>query len=183
LIFTGCNGNESGVNKTQKYTDVDSIHTDYLVRYSDENDSTNGSSFGYRNIQGEIIIANGKYQHCFTDTFKNFAFVFDDKLTKSKIVAINRNENVLFEAYMFDNGPDWLKDGLFRIVRNGKIGYSDSDGVVVIKPKYECADRFENGIARVALECKIVENETDPEHTITESTAWFYIDKKGNRIK
>lgn len=108
---------------------------------------------------------------------------FDDKLTKSKIVAIDRNENILFEAYMFDNGPDWLVDGLFRMVRNGKIGYSDCNGVIVIEPKYSCADQFEKGIARVALDCKIVENDTDPEHTSTESTTWFLIDKKGNKVK
>jgi hypothetical protein len=183
LVLFGCKGNETEINKTQKYFDVDSIYTDYLVSFSDDNDSSGGTSYGYRNLQGEIVIPIGKYQQCFTDTFKTFAFVYDDKLTKSRVVAINRNEKILFDAYMFDNGSDWLEDGLFRIIRNGKIGYADSNGVVIIEPKFNCADQFKNGIARVALDCNLVKSENDPEHTSMESGSWFYIDKKGYKVK
>ena len=183
LTLFSCKGTEPGVNKAQGYFDIDSIYTDYLVSFSEDSVFAPGTSYGYRNLQGEIIIPKGKYQHCFTDTFKNFAFVSDDKLTKSKVVAIDRNENILFDAYMFDNGPDWLEDGLFRIIRNGKIGYADKNGVIVIEPKFECAEQFENGIARVALDCKLVKDESDPEHSRMESDSWFYIDKKGNKVK
>jgi len=183
ITLFSCKGTEPRVNKAQGYFNMDSVYTDYLVSFSDDSDSSNGTSYGYRNLKGEIIIPIGKYNHCFTDTFKNFAFVFDDKLTHSKVVAIDRNENILFDAYMFDNGPDWLEDGLFRIIRNKKIGYADKNGVIAIEPKFECADQFENGIARVALNCKIVKDYFDPEHSIEESDAWFYIDKKGNKVK
>ncbi len=183
LTLFSCKGTEPGVDKTKEYFNLDSIYTDCLVRFSDDSDSSSGTSYGYRNLQGEIIIPIGKYNHCFTDTFKNFAFVYDDKLTNSKVVAIDRNENILFDAYMFDNGPDWLEDGLFRIVRNGKIGYADKNGVIVIEPKFECADKFENGKASVALECKLVKDEYDSEHSRMESDSWFYIDKKGNKVK
>ena len=74
---------------------------------------------------------------------------------------------------MFDNGPDYLEDGLFRIIQNGKIGYADKNGVIVIEPKFECADQFENGIARVALDCTLVKDESDPEHSRMESDSWF----------
>lgn len=183
IAFCGCRRPETEMNKPQKYFDVDSIYTDYLLRFSDDNDSSAGTSYGYRNLQGEIIIPIGKYSHCFTDTLKNFAFVFDEKLTNSKVVAIDRNEKILFDAYMFDNGPDWVEDGLFRIIRNGKIGYANRNGVIVVDPKFECADQFENGIARVALNCKLIKDESDLEHSKMESEAWFYIDKKGNKVK
>lgn len=183
LTLFSCKGTEPGVNKAQGYFDIDSIYTDYLVRFSDDSVFVPGTSCGYRNLQGEIIIPKGKYSHCFSDTFKNFAFVYDDKLTNSKVVAIDRNENILFDAYMFDNGPDWLEDGLFRIIRNGKIGYADKNGVIVIEPKFECAEQFENGIARVALDCRLVKDEYDSEHSRMESDSWFYIDKKGNKVK
>jgi len=183
LTFFSCKGTEPGVDKTKEYFNLDSIYTDYLVRFSDESDSLSVTSYGYRNLHGEIIIPKGKYNHCFTDTFKNFAFVYDDKLTNSKVVAIDRNENILFDAYMFDNGPDWLEDGLFRIVRNGKIGYADKNGVIVIEPKFACANQFQNGIASVALDCRIVKSEYDSEHSRMESDSWFYIDKKGNKVK
>ena len=182
LTIFSCKGTEPGVNKNKEYSNVDSIYTDYLIGFSYDNDFSGGTSYGYRNLQGEIVIPLGKYQQCFTDTFKNIAFVSDEKLTNSKIVAINRNEKILFEAYMFDNGPDYLEDGLFRIIQNGKIGYADKNGVIVIEPKFECADQFENGIARVALDCTLVKDESDPEHSRMESDSWFYIDKKGNKI-
>jgi hypothetical protein len=184
VLFTlvSCKGTEPRVNKSQSYSNIDSIHTDYLVSYSDDSLFSPGKSCGYKNIKGEIIIPKGKYRYCLTDTFKNFAFVSDDKLTKSKVVAIDRNENIIFDAYMFDNGPDELTDGLFRIMRNGKIGYADKNGVIVIEPKYECADKYENGKASVALECKKILEKYDPEHSRMESDAWFYIDKKGNKI-
>lgn len=183
LTLSSCKGTQPGINKTKEYANVDSIYTDYLISFSNESDSSYGISYGYKDLQGAIVIPLGKYNHCFTDTFKNFAFVFDDKLTNSKVVAIDRNENILFDAYMFDNGPDELKDGLFRMVRNGGIGYTDKNGVIVIEPKYICADQFENGIARVALNGKIVKDKSDPEHSSMESDSWFYIDKKGNKIK
>lgn len=183
LTFFSCNGTVTEVNNTKEYSNLDSIYTDYLVRFSNDNDSSKETSYGYKNLQGAIIIPLGKYNHCFTDTFKNIAFVYDDKLTNSKVVAIDRNENILFDAYLFDNGPDELEDGLFRIIRNEKIGYADKNGVIVIAPQFGCADQFENEIARVTLNCKIVKSEKDQEHSIEESDDWFYIDKKGNIVK
>jgi len=183
LVLFGCKGIETEINKTQNYYDADSINSDYLLSFAVDNDSSGGTSYGYKNLQGEIVIPLGKYQQCFTDTFKSFAFVYDDMLTNSKVIAIDRNEKILFEAYMFDNGPDWLEEGLFRIIRNGKIGYADVNGFIIIVPKYECAGQFENGIAKVSLHCNLVKSENDPEHTSMESDSWFYIDKKGNKIK
>lgn len=183
IVLLGCRETETGMNRTYEYADVDTIYTDYLISFSDDSDSSGRSSFGYKNLQGEVIIPMGKYERCFTDTFKNFAFVYDEKITGSKVVAINRNEKILFEAYMFDNGPDWPEEGLFRIIRNGKIGYADKNGIIVIEPEFECADQFENGTARVAINCNLARSENDPEHTSMESDSWFYIDKNGNIVK
>ncbi|MCX6150582.1 MAG: WG repeat-containing protein [Ignavibacteriales bacterium] len=183
LSFFSCKGTESRVNKTQEYFNLDSIHTDYLVSFSDDGLFSPGKSCGYRNSKGEISIPQGKYNYCFTDTFRNFAFVSDDKLTNSKVVAIDRNENILFDVYMFDNGPDWLVDGLFRVVRNGKIGYANNNGIIIIEPKYECAEQFEKGIARVALNCTLKKDRYDPEHYEMEGGAWSNIDKKGDEVK
>lgn len=56
------------------------------------------------------------------------------------------------------------------------FGYADAaTGNVVIKPQYECAFPFENGIAKVAIHCTV----EDGEHGIMESDQWIYIDKKG----
>lgn len=182
LLVISCKESNSGLPHAQKYYDLDSNYTDYLVSFSEESEFTPGISCGYKNLKGEIIIPIGKYNYCFTDTFKNSAFVYDSKLTDSKIVAIDRNENILFDAYMFDNGPDYLSDGLFRIIRDGKIGFADKNGNIVITPKYECAEPFKQGIARVTFECKKMRLK-EAEHSKFVSNSWFFIDKMGNRIK
>lgn len=183
LTFIRCNNYEHKESHNKVYFNLeDSNPEGCLFRFLVDSMYTPGTQCGYKNINGEVIIPVGKYHYCFTDTFKTFAIVFDEHLTESVMVAIDRNEKILFDIYLFDNGPDWLEDGLFRIVRNGKIGYADKKGVIVIEPKYECADQFKAGIARVSLDCEqIKDNSSD--HSARKSNSWFYIDKKGNKIK
>ena len=53
-------------------------------------------------------------------------------------------------------------------------------GKVVIKPQFDCAFPFENGIAQVGLNCTTYADDTE-HHTWT-SDNWFYIDKKGRKV-
>lgn len=128
---------------------------------------------GYVNQQGDTVISAGKYQLCYSDTFNTIAFVHH---TSKGLVAITRDEEVLFHVFPYDNGPDYPSEGLFRIIENDKIGYANMEGRVVIKPKYPCAYPFENGRAKVAYDCKSIQ---DGEHSRWESEEWFYIDKTG----
>jgi hypothetical protein len=151
------------------------IHKDFLILKTNK-----AEQYGYVDSKGAVIIPFGKYSMCFTDTFKNFAIVLK---SGSGFVVIDRMENVEYNVFPFDNGPDYLKEGYFRIVKDGKIGYAGSDFSVKIKPQYGCAFPFEKGKAKVSYDCK---TETDPQtheyHTWI-SKNWFYIDKQGNRIK
>lgn len=139
-----------------------------------------GASYGYTNKNGDTIIEVGAFENCFSDIFTTFAYVSDKRFKDAGMVAVNRNKEVIFEAYIYDNGPDYIVDGLFRIKRNGKIGYADPTGKVIIEAKYSCADPFENGKARVALNCETI---SDGEHTTSKSNEWFYIDKTGKEVK
>jgi len=130
---------------------------------------------GYLNAQGDTVIPLGKYNFCFTDSFKTFAIV----ASKEGVIGINRKEEKLFDVFVYDNGPDYVSEGLFRIVKNQKIGYANKAGEVVITPTYACAYPFQDGKAKVALECTV---EKDGEHSFWESDAWFFIDKKGNKV-
>ena len=113
----------------------------------------------FKSQKGEIVIPIGKYQRCFTDTFKSYAVV---ALPKIGMVAIDRHQNILYEVFPFDNGPDNASEGLFRIVANKKIGYADAaTGAVVIRPQFDCAFPFENGSAKVSIDCKA---KSDGEH-------------------
>ena len=51
--------------------------------------------------------------------------------------------------YLYDNGPDYLSEGLMRIQdSSGKIGYADEKGEIVISPQFAFGYPFKNGHAR-----------------------------------
>ena len=145
---------------------------DYLLLFSD----TSTNEYGYKDQQGKIIIPQGKYQFCFTDTFKTYAIVLKQD---SGFIAIDRREKSLYKVFTFDNGPDNPSEGFFRIVENNKIGYADAaTGKVLINPQFDCAFPFEGGKAKVSTDCKI---KAEGEHSEWLSNNWFYIDKNGKR--
>jgi hypothetical protein len=147
--------------------------TDYLLLVID--DSTGES--GYRDAQGKMAIPLGKYTVCVTDTFRTFAFVL---IEHRGFVAIDREKRVLYDVYAVDNGPDFPSEGLFRIVRDGLIGYADSaTGAVVIEARYPCAFSFEEGKAQVATDCR---SEKSGEYTLWKSDSWFFIDRRGKVV-
>lgn len=146
----------------------------YLIIFTD---STTDNQ-GYKNIKGKIVIPAGKYSRCFTDTFKTYAIVIKENLG---FIAIDFKENTLYEVFAFDNGPDEPSEGLFRIIRDKKIGYADSQtGKIVIKPQFDCAEPFNNGLAEVSNKCSTIQ---DGEHSIWQSEHWFYINKTGKRFE
>ncbi len=142
------------------------------------NEDLNTGQSGYLTSTGEVAIPFDKYEVCLTDTFRTHAIV----LTKSdfKWVVIDRQEKVVYEVFPFDNGPDFPSEGLFRMVKNGKIGYADAATFdIVIQPQFDCAFPFENGKARVSNDCQTT---SDGEHTTWTSDKWQFVDKKGNML-
>lgn len=149
------------------------LHEDYLLSFTDE--STD--QYGYRDTKGATVIPLGKYTVCFTDTFRTYAIVLKPN---SGFIAIDRQENVLYQVFLFDNGPDYVEEGLFRIIENNKIGFADAQtGKVVITPQFDCAFPFVNGTAQVSNDCS---SRMNGEHRIWESEKWFYIDKTGKIV-
>ena len=95
----------------------------------------------------------------------------------NKWVLVDQQKKVQYEVFLYDNGPDYPSEGLIRVVKNGKIGFADAKTyAIVIPPQYDCAFPFENGKAKVSNQCKTVK---DGEHSVWESDAWQYVDKKG----
>ncbi|GHU64382.1 hypothetical protein FACS1894160_0920 [Bacteroidia bacterium] len=119
---------------------------DYLVSYAEYNDSLGYELFGYKNTQGEIAI-KAKYHITETDTFYNIAFVISD----SGWVAIDRNETILLYPFIFDNGPDYVREGSFRFVENNKMGFADTDCKKIIPAIFDFVTPFEDGIAIYTL--------------------------------
>lgn len=90
-----------------------------------------------------------------------------------------------YPAFQCDYMDDEIQDGLYRIVdKQGKIGYANEHGTVVIKPQFAFGIPFENGKAEVTYTGQRKEVEgTGGEHHYWDSNDWFYIDKQGNKIK
>lgn len=80
--------------------------------------------------------------------------------------------------FRYDNGDDYFREGLHRIVgKDGKIGFADEKGNVVISPRFAFVFPFENGLAKATHEGHQV---AEGEHWQWISPEWFYIDHKGD---
>lgn len=179
MIFSltiSCANRQSNKSEIKQYLDITDMHpNDTLFRVYKGDLYELGVPSGYVNQKGDTIVPIGKYQYCFLDTVITYGVVGNI----SEIYAIDQKENRLYEVYWFDNGPDYVKNGLFRIKRNGKIGYANNIGKIVIEPQFDCASSFENEKAKVTFDCEL---KKDGEYSSMQSENWFYIDKTGNKI-
>ena len=136
-----------------------------------------GDSICFINPFGDTLIPFGRYYSSInTQPFTDYCFVTVLRNSNLINVAIDKEGNELFDMYIFDNGPDYLEENRFRIIKNGKIGFANSKGEIIIEPKFACAFPFENGRAKVTLNCTLI---PDGEYNTMVSDAWFYIDIYG----
>ena len=138
----------------------------------------------YLNERGDTIVPYGKYRYCQTDTIKKIGFAYENKPKDARIICINDAGKELFYVFKYDNGPDYIQEGLFRIMNeDGLVGFADSLGNVIIEPQFKFAYPFKGGKTKATLkgERKVVP-ESDGEKQYWESETWFYIDKKNRRL-
>lgn len=97
----------------------------------------------------------------------------------------DNRKNTKYRAFQFDNGDDYISDGLYRIVdERGRIGYADEKGNTVITPRFACGFPFENGKAKVSDSGQEQEVEgSRGEYHYWESDDWYYIDKSGRKLE
>ena len=94
------------------------------------------------------------------------------------IYYINKDAQ-LVRTHLFDNGPDYFKDGLARTIKNNKFGFINKKLSVVIKPEYDFAFPFIKGQAKVCNGCSL---KPADEHKAVEGGRWGVIDKQGNIV-
>lgn len=119
----------------------------------------------WRNIYC-LVDTNGKtirqldtstYYACFTfDSYGYFA-IFQKEDVKGW-AAIDADENVLFTVYNTSFGeptPDNIVEDKIRIVDSADlIGFANSKGKIIIRPKFEMVTSFHNGKAIIGQSCK-----------------------------
>lgn len=152
------------------------------VFYYVENDST----ISFRDENNNFIIK----------PFKTYKYLVKNNSHKSEVkenffyihpknrpeYAVNRLGKFLFYPYYFDNGPDYIKENYLRIKdENGKVGFADKEGKVVISPKYDYATPFNMGFSSYCNGCYF-DRKKDEEHPPIVGGTWGYIDVNGNEI-
>ena len=86
-----------------------------------------------------------------------------------------------YKIFQYDNGDDYIREGLRRIFDStGKIGYADDNGKVIITPRFAFAFPFEDGVAKVTDEGRSV---SEGEHYRWVSPSWYFIDHNGNEVR
>ena len=132
---------------------------------------------GYINSKGDTTIPLDAYR-CLSDTFEYYGLIEEIRGDR-KMYGIDKTGKKLFEAVHDGEGFACIEyDGRIIIQKNGKYGFANHKGEIVIEPKYSCAENFREGKARVSNQCR----RSKSEYYMWESDNWIYIDKCGNEV-
>jgi len=132
---------------------------------------------GYMDKSGQIVI-EPKYIVAKPYGCYNIAAVADEIEWK----YIDTTGKTILKPYLFDNGPDYFKDGLSRYVENNLIGFIDEKYQIAIKAQYEFVTPFHNNYATFCVGCKEVLLKGGSEHMKREGGRWGIINKKGEVV-
>lgn len=172
LPASSCYGPSGNDNSHLRPADSTSLTQKGMILFSFED--SNG--VGFKDGSGRVMIA-AKYLHSFTDTFSHeIAFVVDP--TEGPI-AIDRNGKKRLNPFIYDNGPDYIVEGLFRFVEKKKIGFADADGKIIIPANYEFVTEFKKGRACFGNGFTI---KREGELDLMKGGKWGFINTKGDTV-
>ncbi len=103
-------------------------------------------------------------------------------LTNGWMYVSRTGKVVISGVPTMDNWADTFHDGLVRVVRNEKYGFSNRKGQLVISPVYDGAMNFENGKAKVCNGCTIKCVEQECEYSVFSGGNWFQINTSGTVV-
>lgn len=136
------------------------------------------NKYGYVDSLGTVAIPF-IYDFAFTDTMINIAFVAHN----GEIKAINKNNNILFTVFNYDNGPDYLHEGLFRIKDDeDNIGFGNMEGNIIIKPAYFYATPFQYGFSAVNKGGYLENTDHLNNYSVVSGGKWGLINKNGKKV-
>lgn len=107
--------------------------------------------YGYKDGKGTVVIAP-RFGYAYEFGSGGVAAAVERPTTpdgSARFVFIDASGKELAVAYAFDNGPDYFQEGVARIVADGKVGFLDRTGVIVIAPQFAGASGFCHGQATV----------------------------------
>ncbi len=146
-------------------------------------DTTLVCGWGFKDQQGQVVIPP-QYCAVFQDAFVDrVACVVDARQKtpqgKNRLIAIDKCNNFVLEPFTYDNGPDYVREGVFRFWKDGKLGFADKDGNAVIPPQFDFAGPFDQGMTGFCMGCK---PQTFDEYVEWRGGKWGFIDIKGKVV-
>ena len=84
-----------------------------------------------------------------------------------------REDGKMMKTLIFDGKADEFSDGLARTKINGKIGFFNRNLEIVLKPLYDFAFPFHNGVAEICMGCK------EDEDGVLNGGKWEKINREG----
>ena len=131
--------------------------------------------FGFRNLNTGKSVVQPSYI-----SYRNLGKKLISVYTQNKWMLIDNTGKLVLEVFTYDNGPDYFKEGLARYVKDGKMGFFDENGKIVIQAQFDFVYPFEGGKAQFVSGGKQV---SDGEHTKIEGGTAGTIDKNGKILE
>lgn len=128
---------------------------------------------GFRNAAGATAIPP-RFRAVYPFSEHGVAGVYDD----DGAAFIRPDGSVIARAFWTDNGPDYFTERRARIVKDGKVGFIDEEGEVVIPPRYDFASSFCHGMAAVCIGCQ---RQPGP-HGGYEGGRWGFVTRTGTEV-
>ncbi|EJL69244.1 WG repeat-containing protein [Chryseobacterium populi] len=148
------------------------------------------SLVGVKNQDGKIIVPA---------QFKIFSYLKDGELVQENTIyfdgpqkdevkeknawgyVYDRKGNFLYRPFFYDNGADYFAEGVRRFVKNGKVGFADRNGTVIIKPEHDFVSPFNYGYAAFCDGCDW--EKTEEEHKAIVGGTWGVMNFKGEIVQ
>jgi hypothetical protein len=130
--------------------------------------------WGYRDNSGNVLI-QPRYELAQEFSPEGIAAVVDEK----GWAYIDKAGRPVVRPLAVDNGPDYFREGVARFTRDGKVGFFDRSGKVVIQPVYAFAMPFFEGRAAVCEGCAEIQ---EGEHRSVRGGTWGFIDRGGRLV-
>lgn len=115
---------------------------------------------GYINKTGEVVIP---YQYCFPGDFKEglaYMSIMPGCFIDSHMKEDRRTDYGYIDktgkTVISKLGRGEFSEGLASVWVNGKVGFIDKQGKMIIKPKFQATMGFKDGLAEVLIKGKIV---------------------------
>lgn len=148
------------------------------------------SLVGVKNQDGKIIIPAqfmifsdmGNRERIDDETIYFDGFKKDEIKEKNAWGYVyDRKGNFLYRPFFYDNGADYFSEGVRRFIKNGKVGFADRNGTIVIEAKHDFASSFNYGYAAYCDGCDW--EKTEDEHKAIVGGTWGVMNFKGEIVQ